>query len=421
MKDNLNILLLGRGGRESALADKLLQSPRTSILHTAPGKHPGAINAPLNPLDFDAVADYAEANMIDLVVIGPEAPIVGGLGDILRERGIKAIAPDIECAKLEGSKEFAKEFMTMNAIPTPRFMTVTADTLDEGIRFLDSQPGPYVVKANGLAAGRGVVITPSLDEAKMTLKDMLEGLFNESSETVVLEEYKDGKEYSVFLAVDGEDYIMLPTARDYKRLGEGDTDVNTAGVGAVSSPEFEDEDFMKMIEKTIIIPTIRGLKAEGMDYNGFLYLGLIYSDGLPMLLEYNVRLGDPETQAIMPRIESDIVDILEGLADRTLALKKIKINNNLSTSAVVLTADGYPGPTKKGGVVSGLDDKPEHCILYPGSVKYGADGVPVVDGGRIATVVGTGDSLKEASDRAQKAAETINFEGKKYRSDINGL
>lgn len=417
MKEQLNILLLGRGGRESALAARLLESPRTALLHTAPARTENAIHADLSPLDFDGVADYAEANMIDMVIVGPEAPIVGGLSDILRDRGIKVIAPDASAARLEGSKEFAKEFMSRHAIPTPRFMTVTAETVEEGSAFLDSLAGPYVVKANGLASGKGVFITDSLDQAKIKMHDMLEGLFASSSETVVIEEFRHGTEFSVILALDGEDYIILPVAHDYKRIGVGDTGPNTAGMGAVSSPLFEKPEFIELVEKTIIRPTLRGFREEGIDYNGFLYLGIIESDGLPMLLEYNVRLGDPETQAILPRLKSDIVDLLEGIADRTLAIKRIDVSDE-STAAVVVAAPGYPGPVQKGEFIEGLYDPSPALTIYPGSVTYDIEGRPVSDGARVATAVAIAPTIEEAALRATASAQKIQFPGCLFRTDI---
>ena len=417
MKDRLNILLLGRGGRESAIAGALLRSPRISMLHSAPATIEGAVHAALNPMDFDAVADYAEANMIDLVVIGPEAPIVGGIADVLNQRGIKAIAPSAEAARLEGSKEFAKEFMSRHAIPTPRFMPVTIDTLDEGIAFLEALPGPYVIKANGLAAGRGVVITDSVDEAKNTLHDMLEGLFAASSETVIIEEYKEGLEYSIILALDGEDYRILPVAHDYKRLSDGNTGPNTAGMGAISSPRLEDSEFLEIIEKTIIRPTLRGLKEEEIDFCGFLYLGVLYADGLPMLLEYNVRLGDPETQAILPRIETDFIDLLEGIADRTLAIKRLSISG-LSTASVVVAEGGYPGNVKKGERVDLPTLPPDGCAVLTGSVTYSPDGIPVADGARVATAVATADTIEKAALKATALAGEIRFDNAIFRTDI---
>lgn len=418
MKERVRILLIGKGGREGALAEKILKSPRTECLFTAPGEFQGAQRLELNPLDFESLKEAVERHDINLVVVGPEAPIVVGITDALEPTGVKVIAPNKECARLEGSKEYAKEFMIRHAIPSPRFMTVTSEFLDEGLNFLDSLAPPYVVKADGLAAGRGVFISDSLVDAKDMLHDMLGGLFGESSQTVVIEEFVKGEECSVFLALDGEDWQILSSAKDYKRYEEGDHGLNTAGLGALSPAPGIDEAFMEKVERRIITPTIRGLREEGLDYRGFLYLGLKEVDGEPVVLEYNVRLGDPETQVILPRMESDIVDIFEGIADRTIALKR-PVFSDAKTAGVVLAAKGYPGNVQRGDRVSGIEEAQNSgCIVYEGAVRTDESGEILTDGGRIMTVVGMADTYTEAASRALTGAELINFDGKYFRHDI---
>lgn len=419
MKENLNILLIGKGGREGALAAKILESPRCAHLFTTPGEQPGATCAGISGMDFDALRDFIKDKEIDLVVVGPEAPVVAGIADALADTDAKIIAPSEECARIEGSKEFSKEFMTRHAIPTPRFMTVTTDTVDEGMSFLESLNPPYVVKADGLAAGRGVLVTENLADAKDMLQDMLDGLFGESSATVVLEEYVPGRECSVFLAVDGDDYVVLSTALDYKRFEEGDHGLNTGGLGAVSPNPYIDETFMCNVEQRIILPTLRGMKEEGMDYRGFLYLGLKDVEGDPVMLEYNARLGDPETQVIIPRMESDIVDLFEGIADRTLALKKVTFTPDTAVG-VVLAAKGYPGFVEKGDEISGIEAAQDMgCIVFDGAIhKDETNGHLYTDGGRILTVVALADTVANAAQKAERGAGIINFDGKYFRHDI---
>ena len=417
MRQKVSILLLGRGGRESALASKLLESPRLECLHTAPGYSRGAIHADLDPFDFQAIADYCEANDIDLVAVGPEALIVGGIFDFLSERGIAVVAPSRECGRLEGSKEYGKEFMSQHGIPTPRFMTVTSETLDEGIEYLESRKPPYVVKADGLAAGKGVMITDSLEEAKFFMHEMLDGMFEESSHTVVIEEFVEGNEVSLFLAVSGDDYKILTSARDYKRLRDGDKGPNTAGMGSVSPSPDIDGEFIEKVKKRIIRPTLAGLKESGMEYKGFLYLGLMDCQGFPMLLEYNVRLGDPETQAIIPLMKSDLIDLLEGILEGNLDRSQVEFAPGKSI-AVVISEKGYPSQVEKGALVEGLNSAHEGVIVFPGSVKYDAEGRCYVAGGRVATSVGLGSTYCEACRNAIEGAEAVAFSGKYYRTDI---
>lgn len=419
MTEKLNILLIGGHSKESALAWKILQSPRLGTLFTSPGIYPGCIHATgLDPHDFEAVAAFVEEHEIDLVVAGDANEIVNGIADALSDTRACVIAPDAECARLEGSKEFAKEFMTMNFIPSARFMTVTSETLDEGFGFLESQPGPYVLKADGLAHGRGVLITPLLGDAKDFLSDMINGLFGESSTTVVLEEFLKGPECSVFLATDGKDYILLPTARDYKRLRDNDQGPNTAGMGSISPAPGADETFLTKVRQRIIEPTFRGLKAMGLTYRGFLYLGLIEVEGEPMLIEYNVRLGDPEAQAIIPRIKTDFVDLLEHIAQSRIGEMSIEVADE-AYAAVVVAAPGYPFEPVTGHKVSGLSEVIDSgCLVFPGEMHKDATGHVVSSGGRILTVVAPGNTVREAAQKALEGAEAIRTEGKIIRTDI---
>lgn len=421
MKQLLKILVVGKGARESAIGAKLLESPRTEALYSAPGYIPGATHLEISAMDFEGLAQAVTDLGIDLVVVGPEAPVVEGICDALSPTGAKIIAPDKACARLEGSKEFAKEFMAVHSIPTPRFMTVEEDYIDEGDSFLDSLEPPYVIKADGLAAGKGVFVTDSLADAKDMLHEMIGGLFGPSSQKVLIEEYVGGRECSLFLAVDGEDWQWLPSAHDYKRFEPGNHGLNTGGLGAVSPAPGVNADFVDKVERRIVIPTLRGLKEEGLVYRGFLYLGLVNVEGEPVLLEYNCRLGDPETQAIIPRMQSDLVDILEGIADSTLAIKKPLWDHNTAV-AVTLAADGYPGIPVKGDPISGIEAAREMgCIVYPGAMRP-AEGTtpPLTDGGRVLTVVGLRRDAAPAAALATRGAETISFKGKYFRPDIGG-
>lgn len=421
MKETLNILLLGRGGRESAIAAKLLQSPRTASLHTAPSRIEGAVHADIPANDFEAVEAYVRLHDIDLVIPGNERTVVAGIFDHLNASGIKVIAPDRECAQLEGSKEFAKEFMCRHAIPTARFMSVTEETREEGENFLESLEAPYVLKADGIAEGKGVFIVDHLDEAKALLQEMLNGMFGESSQTVIIEEFLRGREVSVFVAVDGSDYTILGTAHDYKRLETGDTGLNTAGMGAISPAGFIESDFIDKVEKRILLPTLRGMQEEGMDYRGILYLGLIEVEDHPVMLEYNVRMGDPEAQVLLPRMESDLVDLLEGIADRTLAIKRV-VMSNLHAVGIVMAAGGYPGPVRRGDIIEGIDDaRKAGGLVYPGAMSIDQEGRAVTDGGRVLTVVGIGARLEEATVQAHRIASLIKFDDMRKRDDIGKI
>lgn len=418
MKDSLNILLLGSGGRESAIARSLSLSPRTAALYVAPGNAADfGTNVPIDVTDFDAIEAFVTNNAIDLIVVGPEVPLVEGIADRFAGTSVKVIGPTSRGAMLEGSKEFAKEFMFRNGIPTARFMTVTLDTLDEGISFLESMQPPYVLKADGLAAGKGVLILDSLQEAKTALNDMLRGLFGEASQTVVIEQFLAGIECSVFVATDGEEYKILPVAKDYKRVGEGDTGPNTGGMGSVSPVDFADEAFMEKIEKRIVIPTLEGLKNEGIDYKGFIFLGLMNVDGDPMVIEYNVRMGDPETEVVMPRIKSDLVDLMEGIADCTLSLKTLEIAPQAAV-CVMLTAEGYPGPYKKGSVIEGVESLDPSVMVFPAGAVRNNNNEMVTSGGRVMALTAMAPTVEEAAEQAKYAAGQVKFDGKYFRRDI---
>ena len=420
MKQNLRILLLGSGGREAAMAWKILQSPRTEKLFVAPGNAGTADhNVSLDPMDFDAVEQFVEQNSVDMVVVGPEQPLVAGIADRFAGSGVKVIGPEAKGAMLEGSKEFAKEFMFSHGIPTARFMTVTTDTVDEGYNFLESLKPPYVLKADGLAAGKGVIILQSLADAKDTLADMLEGMFGQASSTVVIEEFLSGIECSVFVATDGEEYRILPVAKDYKRIGEGDTGPNTGGMGAVSPVPFADGEFMDRVERSIVQPTLEGLMADGIPYSGFLFIGLMNVDGYPMVIEYNVRMGDPETEVVMPRIKSDLVDIFEGIADKTLALKKLETDPRACVT-VMTVSGGYPDAYEKGKEISGIEKaEGEECILFHAGTRADQLGRVLTSGGRVLACSAFGADISEAAGKALRGAEAIEFEGKYFRRDIS--
>jgi len=419
MKQTLNILLLGNGGRECALARKLSQSPRLNKLYTAPANVAAyGENTALDICDFAAIKEFAQSKNIDMIVVGPEKPLVEGINDYFADSGIKIIGPSAAGARLEGSKEFAKEFMFRNLIPTARFMSVTSDTLEEGLNFLDSLQPPYVLKADGLAAGKGVVILNNINEAKDTLQEMLGGMFGEASNTVVIEEFMHGIECSVFVMTDGEDYKILPVAKDYKRIGEGDTGPNTGGMGAVSPVPFADEEFMQKVEQRIVQPTIKGLKAENIDYKGFMFLGLMNVNGEPMVIEYNCRMGDPETEVVMPRIQSDLVDLLEGVADTTLGLKKIAIDPR-AAATVMLVSAGYPGSYEKGKIITGTDNMPEDVIIFHAGTTLDSEGNLRTNGGRVIAVTAYGKDIHDAADKALSSASKIDFEGKYMRRDIS--
>lgn len=418
----MNILLLGSGGREAAIAWKISQSPLCTNLYIGPGNggtDAFGTNVALKPVDFPAIEDFCRANDVEMIIVGNEDPLVAGIRNYFAEKmpNLLLVGPAADGAALEGSKDFAKQFMQRHGIPTAAYRSFTAATIEAGCKFLETLRPPYVLKADGLAAGKGVLIISDLKEAQASLCEMLGGMFGAASSTVVIEEFLSGIECSVFILTDGHgEYRILPVAKDYKRIGEGDTGLNTGGMGAVSPVPFADSEFMKKVEERIVKPTVNGLIEDGIDYRGFIFLGLINVEGNPMVIEYNVRMGDPETEAVMPRIASDLLPLLIATAKGDLG--NLELQEDPRTAVTVMAVSGgYPGSYEKGKVMSGLESVSESLLFHAGTAKD-AEGRIVTSGGRVIAATSYGEDIPSAAKKSFASIKAIDFDGKYFRRDI---
>ena len=418
----MNVLLLGSGGREHAMAWKIRKSNYLNNLYIAPGNAGTALlgtNVPVAVTDFGAMKQFALEHDIDMIVVGPEDPLVEGVYDFFRDDEdichIAVIGPSRKGAQLEGSKDFAKSFMMRHQIPTARYQTVTLENIMEGNAFLDTLPSPYVLKADGLAAGKGVLIIQDVNEAKQMLSEMLKGKFGKASDKVVIEEFLSGIECSVFVLTDGSSYKILPVAKDYKRIGEGDTGLNTGGMGAVSPVHFADEQFMEKVRTRIVEPTIEGLRREKIEYKGFIFLGLIKVEGDPKVIEYNVRMGDPETEVVMPLIKSDLLDLFIGVTTETLDRKKLEIDERTAVT-VMMVSGGYPGAYEKGKEILGLDEVTDSILFHAGTKNE--NNRVLTNGGRVLAVTSYGQTMDDALERSYRTITRICFEQCTFRKDI---